>query len=149
MTRQVMRVGVYGVAMNEGKVLLIKQKTGPFTGLYDFPGGGLEFGESVEQALRREFMEEIAMEFQSLKFIDNLTATVEVPGAASDQPYSFYQIGMIYQVEGCRQAQAQSRGHLEHFWKDLMSLTEDKCSKLLWKYINNQKDNIYAQKKYQ
>jgi hypothetical protein len=89
------------------------------------------------------------MEFQSLKFIDNLTATVEVPGAASDQPYSFYQIGMIYHVEGCRPVEKQTEGDLEHFWKDLMSLTEDKCSKFLWQYIKNQKDNIHAQKKYQ
>ena len=46
--------------MDEKKTLLIRQKRGPYAGKLDFPGGGIEFGESPEQALRREFAEEVA-----------------------------------------------------------------------------------------
>jgi 8-oxo-dGTP pyrophosphatase MutT (NUDIX family) len=47
------RPSVYGVVIEKGKVLLSKQWDG-----YDFPGGGVEIGETVEEALVREYWEE-------------------------------------------------------------------------------------------
>ena len=55
---QITRVAVYAVSWKSKKLLLVRQKSGPFAGKYDFPGGGLEFGEAVEKALAREFAEE-------------------------------------------------------------------------------------------
>ena len=127
-------LGVYGVVMDEGKMLVVRQKSGPYAGKLDFPGGGIEFGESAEQALRREFAEEVAMEFDSLQLIDNLTATVDVPSTPSNEPYLFYQIGMIYRVNGCRLIKGEKLGDLQHIWIDLMALSEGQCSKLLWKW---------------
>ncbi len=132
--RKIARTGVYGVATENGKMLAVRQQRGPFVGKLDFPGGGIEFGESPEQALRREFVEEVAMEFDSLQLIDNLTDTVDVQGNSFREPYSFYQIGMIYRLDGCRLLNNQERGDLEHLWVDLNVLSEGDCSKLLWKY---------------
>lgn len=131
--RKIIRTGVYGVVMEEGKILVVRQKRGPYAGKLDFPGGGIEFGESAEQALRREFAEEVAMEFDSLQLVDNLTATVDVPKTPSSEPYLFYQIGMIYRVNGCRLIK-DVKGDLQHFWIDLTVLSEGECSKLLWKW---------------
>ncbi len=50
--------GVYGYIENNGKVMLIIKKRGPYTGMYDLPGGSPEKGESEEQTLKREIMEE-------------------------------------------------------------------------------------------
>jgi ribosomal protein S18 acetylase RimI-like enzyme/8-oxo-dGTP pyrophosphatase MutT (NUDIX family) len=133
-SKQITRIGVYGVALDNGKMLVVRQQRGPFAGKFDFPGGGVEFGESAEQALRREFIEEVAMEFDSLQLIDNLTATIDVPGTSSSEPYSFYQIGMIYQVDCCKLLSNQESGELDHLWIDLKGLSEDKCTPLLWKY---------------
>ncbi len=130
-SRKITRTGVYGVAENEGKILLVKQECGPYAGKFDFPGGGMEFGETAEGALRREFAEEVAMEFDALHLIDNLTATADVD--------SFYQIGMIYQVKGCRPINEDKGGDLQHVWADLMALSEGECSKLLWKWRVMQK----------
>jgi mutator protein MutT len=132
--KQITRIGVYGVVNKNGKMLVVRQKRGPFAGKLDFPGGGMEFGESPEEALRREFVEEVAMEFDSMQLIDNLTATVDVPEISSNEAYSFYQIGMIYQLDGCRFLNNQEHGDLEHLWTDLKTLSADECSKLLWKY---------------
>lgn len=49
-------LGVYGLIVNEGKILLIKKNRGPYKGLLDLPGGGLEDGESTHQALEREII---------------------------------------------------------------------------------------------
>jgi mutator protein MutT len=132
--KKITRMGVYGVAMEKEKILLIKQKRGPYAGKLDFPGGGIEFGESPEQALRREFEEEVAMEFDSFKLLENLTAMVDMPKTSSNEFCAFYQIGMIYQINGCRLIKNRKQGDLQHVWIDLKTLSEEQCSKLLWKY---------------
>lgn len=131
--REITRIGVYGIAMEEEKTLLVCQKRGPYAGKFDFPGGGIEFSESMEQALRREFFEEVAMEFDSMHLIDNLSTTIQVMQTASNPPYTFHHIGMIYRLEGCRLINNQV-GDLQHSWVNLKDLSEDECSALLWKY---------------
>ena len=55
---QDIRIRVCGILLREGKMLLIAhQKDGDIYWL--LPGGGVAFGESLEDALKREFMEEL------------------------------------------------------------------------------------------
>ncbi|MFI5344366.1 MAG: NUDIX domain-containing protein, partial [Chlamydiales bacterium] len=131
--RKITRTGVYGVVIDEGKMLAVRQKCGPYAGKLDFPGGGIEFGESAELALRREFAEEVGMKFDSTQLIDNLIATVDVPKTPFSEPYLLFQIGMIYRVNGCRLIKDE-KGDLQHFWIDPTVLSEGECSKLLWKW---------------
>ena len=133
-SKKITRIGVYGVVEDSGKILVVRQKKGPYAGKLDFPGGGIEFGEEPEVALRREFLEEVACAFDSLQIISNLTATVNVPGSSSSEAHTFYQIGMIYRVNGCRFIENEKSGDLQHSWVDMMALSENECSKLLWKY---------------
>lgn len=133
-THEVTRLGVYGVVMEEGKMLLVRQKKSPYTDKLDFPGGGIEFGESPEQALRRELFEEVAMEFDSLQLIDNLTATIDIPSTSFNQAYTFFHMGMIYQLKGCRSTSKTYLQELQHFWVDPQTLSKTHCSSLLWKY---------------
>ena len=41
-------LGVYGLVINDNKILLIKKYGGPYDGKLDLPGGTIEFGEKVE-----------------------------------------------------------------------------------------------------
>jgi 8-oxo-dGTP diphosphatase len=52
-----------GILMREnGDVLLAQRPEGkPYAGYWEFPGGKVEAGESVVDALRREFVEELGM----------------------------------------------------------------------------------------
>lgn len=50
------RPSVYGVALRDDKVLLVPQWDG-----YDFPGGGIEIGETIDEAFEREFREETGL----------------------------------------------------------------------------------------
>lgn len=61
--------GVYGICMKSDEVLVIKKGRGPYKGLYDLPGGRIEFGEHVEIALKREFEEEVNVKVDTLTFI--------------------------------------------------------------------------------
>lgn len=47
------RPSAYGILIEDNKILLSKQYGG-----YDFPGGGLEIWETVEEGMKREFKEE-------------------------------------------------------------------------------------------
>lgn len=51
-------VGVYGLATVDGKLLVIRKELGPYRNRWDLPGGSIEHGEPVVEALEREFIEE-------------------------------------------------------------------------------------------
>jgi len=55
--------GVYGLVFNSDKtkLLLVKKTRGPYTDLYDLPGGTPEHEESNIQTLEREFIEELGV----------------------------------------------------------------------------------------
>jgi len=55
------RVGVGVVLFRRSSVLLIRRATPPRIGQWSLPGGGQELGETVEQAARRELLEETAL----------------------------------------------------------------------------------------
>ncbi len=49
------RVSAYGLIIKNDQLLLTKNREKK---LFDVPGGGIEFGETIEQAIRREALEE-------------------------------------------------------------------------------------------
>jgi kynurenine formamidase/8-oxo-dGTP pyrophosphatase MutT (NUDIX family) len=136
------RHGAYGIVYKKGMLLLIKQKGGPYAGKYDLPGGGIEFGESPEQALRREFIEEVACEFKSCTLVDNLTATIDVLQTTLNPTYTFHHIGMIYRVDEIYFLEDERPGELQRFWTDPAALQKEECSSLLWQVITNYPLNI-------
>jgi len=50
--------GVYGIYVENNRLLVIHKKRGPYANRFDLPGGSLESGESLAIAMRREFQEE-------------------------------------------------------------------------------------------
>jgi len=60
--RKVVEVAVGVLLRSDGAFLLTSRPEGkPYAGYWEFPGGKLEAGESIEQALRRELMEELGI----------------------------------------------------------------------------------------
>ncbi len=54
-------VGVGGVLIHQGKVLLIRRGKQPLRGRWVVPGGTVEVGETLEEALVREMREETGL----------------------------------------------------------------------------------------
>ncbi|MFZ0926423.1 MAG: NUDIX hydrolase [Halobacteriota archaeon] len=52
---------VDAVIVKNKKILLIKRKREPYRGQYALPGGFVEYGETVEAAVRREVLEETGL----------------------------------------------------------------------------------------
>jgi len=55
------RVGVGGVLVRDGKVLLIRRGKEPLRGRWVVPGGTVEVGETLEEAVTREVLEETGL----------------------------------------------------------------------------------------
>ncbi|MHA1906710.1 MAG: NUDIX domain-containing protein [Candidatus Thorarchaeota archaeon] len=55
--------------IQEGKLILIERGREPFKGRWAFPGGFVDYGESVEDAAKREVMEETGLEIKLLEIL--------------------------------------------------------------------------------
>jgi nucleoside triphosphatase len=59
------RPSVYAIIVDKGKVLLLNTN---HTGTYSLPGGGIDIGERIEVALKREVREETGLEIEVVRF---------------------------------------------------------------------------------
>ncbi|MDD5639425.1 MAG: NUDIX hydrolase [Candidatus Pacebacteria bacterium] len=61
------KVGVGVIVIKDGKVLLGKRKGAHGEGSWAFPGGHLEFGESLEDCANREVAEETGIKIENIR----------------------------------------------------------------------------------
>ena len=62
-------IAVDGILIKDGKILLNKRKNEPFKGKWALPGGFVEYGEKVEDAVLREFKEEVGIKAKIKKLV--------------------------------------------------------------------------------
>ncbi len=63
-------VGVGGVIIDDGRALLIRRGSEPLLGEWSIPGGTLELGETLEEGVARELLEETGLEVRVLELIE-------------------------------------------------------------------------------
>jgi 8-oxo-dGTP diphosphatase len=64
------RVRVCGICIKDEEILLVKHKSiGPKGVFWAPPGGGVDFGESAETSLIREFKEETGLDVEVVRFL--------------------------------------------------------------------------------
>jgi 8-oxo-dGTP diphosphatase len=91
-------IGVYAVIIRNNSILLISKARGPYTGKYDLPGGSIEFGESPDDALRREVVEETGLRCINCQLINTLSHIEQYSDTAGD-PVTLHHIGIIYHAD--------------------------------------------------
>ncbi|MCE8544765.1 NUDIX hydrolase [Ruegeria pomeroyi] len=63
------KIGALAVVIHEGQVLLAQRGKDPGRGLWGFPGGHVEWGETVREAALRELREETAIEARAQSYL--------------------------------------------------------------------------------
>jgi len=74
-------VGVGGVVIRDGRALIVRRGTEPLKGEWSIPGGALELGENLEQAVRRERLEETGLQVSVIELLEVYERIIAAAGA--------------------------------------------------------------------
>lgn len=122
------RVAVDAVIVQESKILLIKRGVEPFKGMWALPGGGVEFDETAEEALRKEVLEEAGLTVKSMVFLQVYTDPKRDPKQAISLAY-------VVHAEGEPKAGDDARAYKWFGLHDLPELAFDH-GKIIEDYLN-------------
>jgi 8-oxo-dGTP diphosphatase len=95
-------VGVGGVVIDDGRTLLIRRGSEPLRGQWSIPGGTLELGESLEEGVARELLEETGLEVRVLDLIevfDRIFTEPDAGGGGTPQRPKFHYVIVDYLCE--------------------------------------------------
>ena len=90
-------LGVYGLIIENDKILLIKKVSGPYDGLLDLPGGTMEFGERPVDTLKRELKEEVGIDVIDYELFD--ADSVNVDWNYNNELISVHHTGIFYKID--------------------------------------------------
>ncbi|EKE06988.1 MAG: MutT/NUDIX family protein [uncultured bacterium] len=74
-----LRPSVYGIIVKDNKVLMFKQDFG-----YTLPGGGVEIGEKLKDAISREIKEETGYQVKMKNIVEVTDSFFKLPGSGKN-----------------------------------------------------------------
>ena len=78
---------VIAVVVHDGQALLVRRANPPDAGLWGFPGGKIEFGETVKAAATRELLEETGIHGEAQEILTTLDILVQDTSGNMQQHY--------------------------------------------------------------
>lgn len=107
---------VAAILHRDGAYFATQRRYGEFEGLWEFPGGKIEPGESCEVALKREIQEELGVDI----IIENLLCTTEYD-------YPSFHLTMHCYLCSVASGEMELREHKSARW-----LTADRLDDVVW-----------------
>ncbi|MBN2585519.1 NUDIX domain-containing protein [Patescibacteria group bacterium] len=133
-----LHLGVYGLIVKGNKILLVKKSRGPYAGKLALPGGRAEHGETVNQALSREIIEETGIKIDKYKLFDNYTLVVDFTDDRGE--ISMYHVGLIYLIESFDDSKLVKEMDFEDSlgsdWYEISKLKKDQLSPFAFKAVS-------------
>jgi|BioPla2DNA2_1021312.scaffolds.fasta_scaffold05514_12 8-oxo-dGTP diphosphatase len=128
------RIVLTGILKDNDLLLAVKRNENDdmFPGAWEFPGGHLEEGETIQEGLFRELKEELGISLDAKPIITNYTDEIK---NKNDRLIHNIEIDFIINVKKEDINVTLSSEHTEYKWLD-------KDSDLLDEYIKSKLDNI-------
>ena len=130
--------GVYGICLQDGKLLCIEKTRGPYQHRFDLPGGSQEPGEGLTETLKREVLEETGYTLSRYSNPRMYDVLVQEEG----QDFAVHHIMAFYDIE-VNEKEAQvtiseavsdgANDSLGYVWMDIQKITEENASPLVLK----------------
>jgi len=124
-------VRAYGIWLREEAVLLTRERPTPELELLKFPGGGVEFREGVEAALRREWHEETGLS------IDHLSHYYTTGFYQASKFRANEQVISIYYAVQCRGEPRAMEPGVSLEWHSLAALDPNRISLPIDQHVAN------------
>ncbi|MBY6276861.1 MAG: NUDIX hydrolase [Symbiobacterium thermophilum] len=128
------RIGAYGICICDDRILVVRKAKGPYKGLYDLPGGGVEFGESPTETVAREFLEEAGVAVEVKELVGSFSLVSVFPADSGTHLVELHHLGFLYRVNLAAPAPIKEdpdgRDSLGSVWLPLRDASPDKLSPL-------------------
>ncbi len=109
-------LGVGALIIEDGRILLVERGNAPLKGYWSLPGGGVETGERLEQAIKREVREETGLEIEVLDLLEIFERIM--PDAEGRIEYHYVLIDYICKPAGGALCAATDAARCEWFRED-------------------------------
>jgi mutator protein MutT len=104
-------VGVGAIIEDRGRVLLVERGQEPLKGIWSLPGGVVETGELLEDAIRREVREETGLEIEPVRVAEIFERIL--PDEAGRPEYHYVLIDYLCRITGGELAPASDAARAE------------------------------------
>jgi 8-oxo-dGTP diphosphatase len=128
-------VGVGAIIFEQDQVLLVKRLKEPEAGCWSIPGGAVEFGETIEDAIKRELKEELSIDSEIITLLGVTNHILPQAGTHWVSPVFLVKI-----ISGTPQNMEENK-HSDLRWfeisclPDNITLTTKSAVKFLNKYL--------------
>jgi 8-oxo-dGTP diphosphatase len=112
-------VGVGAIVLDRGRVLLVERGNPPLAGYWSLPGGVLEVGETLEEAVRREVLEETGLVVEPAGVVEVFERIVRDPQGRPE--YHYVLVDYLCRVKGGTLAAATDAAQAEWVPRERLS----------------------------
>ncbi|MGI8989333.1 MAG: NUDIX hydrolase [Bryobacteraceae bacterium] len=114
-------LGVGALILDRDRILLVERGRDPLKGFWSLPGGVLELGETLQQGIHREVLEETGLTVETLAVLEIFERIMRDPDGQPE--YHYVLIDYVCRVTGgaliagddVSRAQWIERGDLQHY----------------------------------